>query len=110
MKPSVQGSKFLFPSDVQLDESRGRELDAFINELRLIHLRNGAYSWQVFADQARPNHFHVEIKMPSWSQYLLQCERITKAEKQVIDKALSLCVGEQPPKIQIYIRVNKPFS
>ena len=108
--PQRDDGPVLITIDVQLDESRGRELDAFINELRLIHLRNGAYSWQVFADQARPNHVHVEIKMPSWSQYLLQCERITKAEKQVIDKALSLCVGEKPLETQIYIRVNKRFG
>ena len=75
----------------------------------LIHLRNGAYSWQLFADPTRPNHFHAEIKMPSWSQYLLHFERITKAEKEVIDRAISLHIGEGSPETRIYIRVNKTF-
>jgi Transmembrane secretion effector len=77
---------------------------------RMIHLRNGAYSWQLFADPARPNHFHVEIMMPSWSQYLLHCERITKAEKEVIDRAISLHIGKDPPQTRMYIRVNKTFT
>jgi predicted MFS family arabinose efflux permease len=108
--PQPNDGPVLITIDVQLDESRRRELDAFISELRLIHLRNGAYSWEVFEDPTRPNHFHVEIKMPSWSQYLLQCERITKAEKEVIDKARSLCIDEKPLETRIYIRVNKRFG
>jgi MFS family permease len=105
--PHPRDGPVLMTIDFQLDETRGREFDSFMNELRLIHLRNGAYNWQLFADPARPNHFHVEIMMPSWSQYLLQCERITKAEKQVIDRAISL--GENPPETRLYIRVNKTF-
>jgi hypothetical protein len=71
-------------------------------------LRNGAYSWQIFADPSRRSYFHVEILMPSWSQYLLQCERITKAEKEVIDRALSLL--KKPPEVRMYVRLNKPFA
>jgi hypothetical protein len=108
--PQPRDGPVLITIDFQVDETRGRELDSFMNELRLIHLRNGAYSWQLFADPARPNHFHVEIMMPSWSQYLLHCERITKAEKEVIDRALSLQLGENPPETRMYIRVNKTFS
>ena len=107
--PQPKDGPVLMTIDFQVDEPRGREIDSFISELRLIHLRNGAYSWQLFADPARPNHFHVEIMMPSWSQYLLHCERITKAEKEVIDRALSLHLGENPPETRMYIRVNKTF-
>jgi len=99
----------LITIDFQVDEPRGREIDSLISVLRLIHLRNGAYSWQLFADPARPNQFHVEIMMPSWSQYLLHCERITKAEKEVIDRALSLHLGKNPPETRMYIRVSKTF-
>jgi len=107
--PQPKDGPVLMTIDFQVDEPRGREIDSFISELRLIHLRNGAYSWQLFADPARPNHFHVEIMMPSWSQYLLHCERITKAEKEVIDRALSLHLGRNPPETRMYIRVNKTF-
>ena len=107
--PRPSDGPVLITIDVQLDESQGLELEKFVNELRLIYLRNGAYSWQVFADPTRKNRFHVQIMMPSWSQYLLLCERITKAEKQLIDQAQSLHVGGKPPETQMYIRVNKHF-
>jgi MFS family permease len=107
--PQPKDGPVLMTIDFQVDETRSRELDSFMNELRLIHLRNGAYSWQLFADPTRPNHFHAEIMMPSWSQYLLHFERITKAEKEVIDRAISLHIGEAPPETRTYVRVNKTF-
>jgi MFS family permease len=108
--PQPRDGPVLITVDLQMDETRGRELNSFIKELRLVHLRNGAYSWQLFADPTHPNHFHVEIMMPSWSQYLLLIERITKAEKQLIDRALALNLGGNPPEIRTYIRVNKTFE
>ena len=107
--PLPRDGPVLITIDLQLDERRVTELESFINELRSIHLRNGAYSWQLFADPSRPGYFHVEILMPSWSQYLLQCERITKAEKKLIDRALSLNLRKEPPEIRMYVRVNKTF-
>jgi Transmembrane secretion effector len=107
--PRPSDGPVLITIDVQLDESQGLEVEKFVKELRLIYLRNGAYSWQVFADPTRKNRFHVQIMMPSWSQYLLLCERITKAEKQLINQAQSLHVGGKPPETQMYIRVNKHF-
>ena len=105
--PQPKDGPVLIAIDFEVDETRGRELDALMNELRLIHLRNGAYSWQLFADPARPAHFLVQMMMPSWSQYLLHQERITKAEQQTIDRAKGLHLGRNPQEIRMYIRVNK---
>ena len=105
--PKPKDGPVLITIDFEADETRERELDALMKELRLIHLRNGAYSWQLFADPARPTHFLVQMMMPSWSQYLLQQERITKAEQQTIDRAKGLHLGRNPQEIRVYIRVNK---
>jgi MFS family permease len=105
--PQPRDGPLLITIDFQSDETREREFDSLMHELRLIHLRNGAYSWQLFADPCRPHHFHVQIMMPSWSGYLLHCERITKAEEKVINRALSLTMGKDPPETRMYIRVNK---
>jgi hypothetical protein len=53
--PQPRDGPVLITVDFQVDETQGREFDGFMNELRLIHLRNGAYSWQLFADPARSN-------------------------------------------------------
>jgi hypothetical protein len=52
--PQPRDGPVLITIDFQVDETRGREFDGFMNELRLIHLRNGAYSWQLFADLPDP--------------------------------------------------------
>jgi hypothetical protein len=108
--PQPKDGPVLITIDFEVDETRGGELDSFINELRLLHLRNGAYSWQLYADPARPTHFHVQIMMPSWSQYLLQLERTTKTEQKTIDRAFGLHLGRNPPDLRTYIGVNKTFQ
>ena len=105
--PQPRDGPVLVTVDLQLDQKRECEYGNFMEELRLIHLRNGACSWQLFRDPAQADHFHVEIMMPSWSGYLAQFERITKAEKQVIDRALSLQLGQHPLETRVYIRINK---
>jgi Transmembrane secretion effector len=80
------------------DEARMR-----IREVRLIHLRNGAYSWRLHEDLTRPNTFRLEMNVPSWSEDLLQKERMTKAARKGMGPSLGLCaaggtdlpVGEQ---------------
>ena len=36
--------------------------------------------------------------MPSWKQHLLQSERLTKTEKEIIDKLRGLRIGPNPPR------------
>src|SRR5262249_26487729 len=74
---------------------------------RLIHLRNGAFSWQLFEDPSRLNTFRIEMMVPSWTQYLLQQDRMTKADREVIERAESLHVGPNPPEFRMYLGVNR---
>jgi len=93
--------------EFQLDRSRGSKFVDLMREVRLIHLRNGAYSWQLFEDPSRFNTFRIEMMVPSWTQYLLQQERMTKADREVIGQAESLHGGPNPPEVRMYLGVNK---
>jgi len=77
-----------------------------MREVRLIHLRNGAYSWRLHEDLVRPNTFRLEMIVPSWNEHLLQKERMTKAEKELLQKAWSLHMGSVQPEERIYLSVN----
>ena len=79
----------------------------FMREVRLIHLRNGAYSWQLHEDLTRPNSFRLEMIVPSWNEHLLQKERMAKAEKELLQNAWSLHLGSRPPEERIYLAVNR---
>src|SRR6201981_146390 len=84
------------------DEARMR-----IREVRLIHLRNGAYSWRLHEDLTCPNTFRLEMIVPSWNEHLLQKERMTKTEKELLQRAWSLHMGSTPPEERIYLSVSR---
>jgi Transmembrane secretion effector len=49
----------------------------------------------------------MEVMVPSWTQYLLQQDRMTKADSEIIQQAESLHMGPNPPEIRMYLGVNK---
>jgi MFS family permease len=106
-RPEPKDGPVLVTVEFQVDRSRGSKFVDLMREVRLIHLRNGAYSWQLFEDPSRLNTFRFEMMVPSWTQYMLQQERMTKADGDVIAQAESLHVGPNPPEVRTYLGVNK---
>jgi hypothetical protein len=78
-----------------------------MREVRLIHRRNGAYSWRLNEDLTRSNIYRIEMMVPSWTGYLRQRERLTKSDQETIKKVWSLHVGEDVPEERYYLCVNK---
>jgi len=93
--------------EFEVDCAHGREFMDLMREVRLIHLRNGAYSWRLHEDLTRPNTFRLEMIVPSWNEHLLQKERMTKAEKELLQRAWSLHMGSTPPEERIYLSVSR---
>jgi len=93
--------------DVEVDRMLGKDAIETLREVRLIHLRNGAFSWRLHEDLGRPNTYRVEMSYPSWTEYLLMQERLTKAEREVIEKARSFHVGGKPPEFRHFLCVNR---
>jgi MFS family permease len=93
--------------DVEIDRAFGKDMLEVLRELRLIHLRNGAFSWRLHEDLGRPNTYRVEMMYPSWTEYLLMQERLTKNERAVIDKARAFHIGDNPPDFRHFLCVNR---
>jgi len=106
-RPQPKDGPVLLTVEFQLDRSRGSKFVDLMSEVRLIHLRSGAYNWQLFEDPSRHNTFRMEVMFPSWTQYLLQQDRMTKADREVFEEAESLHVGPVPPEVRMYLGVNK---
>jgi len=51
----------------------------------------------LYEDLPQPNKFMLEVVAPSWNEYLRHRERMTKDEKEVIDKVLRLRLDGHPP-------------
>jgi MFS family permease len=93
--------------EFKVDCAHGQEFVELMRKVRLIHMRNGAYSWQLLEDLTYPNTFRLEMIVPSWSEHQLQKERMTKAEKELLERAWSLHTGTTQPEERIYLSVNK---
>ena len=49
----------------------------------------------------------MEVVVSSWKQALLQGERVTKSEKDVIDKLRGMHTGPNPPEIRVCLSVDR---
>ena len=96
--------------EIEIDRLRGREFLRLMREVRLIHRRNGAFSWRLDEDLTRSNIYRIEMMVPSWTGYLLQRERLTKAEQETINKVWRLHVGEHVPEERYYLCVNRELD
>ena len=106
-RPEPKDGPVLVTEEFELDRTSGAEFVKLMREVRLVYLRNGAYSWQLFEDPTRHNTFRMEVMVPSWTQYLLQQDRMTKTDREIVEQAESLHVGPNPPEIRMYLGVNK---
>jgi hypothetical protein len=93
--------------EFNVDRARAQEFLKHMREVRLIHLRNGAYRWQLSKDLTCPSTYRLEITVPSWNEHLLQLERMTKIDKDLVEKAWSLHAGENLPEERVYLSMNK---
>jgi hypothetical protein len=96
--------------EFEVDRLYSREFLRLMRELRLIHLRNGAFGWRLDEELTRSNTYRIELMVPSWSGYLLQRQRLTKAEQEIIKKVWRLHVGEQIPLERYYLCVNRELE
>jgi MFS family permease len=93
--------------DFQIDAANRARFLELMRAVRLVHLRNGAFSWRLDEDLSECHLFRVEMLVASWSEHLLQHERITKEEHINIEKAWSLDIRPDGPVVKHFISVNK---
>jgi hypothetical protein len=105
--PAPQDGPVSITAEFNVDPTRRNECIELMRDARLIFLRNGAYRWHLYEDLNQPNKFRMEIVVPSWKQHLLQRERMTKKEKEVLLKLRSLRTDPNPPEEWISLSVEK---
>jgi MFS family permease len=93
--------------EFNVERPRVGEFLNMMREVRLIHLRNGVYRWQLHEDLTRPDTYRLEMTVSSWNDHLMQAERMTKADKDLLERAWSFHQGEVRPTERIYLSMNK---
>jgi len=108
--PQPRDGPVVITFEIEVDRMRGREFLGLMREVRLIHRRNGAFAWRLDEDLTRSNIYRIEMMVPSWAGYLLQRERLTKAEQETIKKVWRLHVGEGVPQERYYLCANRELD
>ncbi|MBV9391516.1 MAG: MFS transporter [Verrucomicrobia bacterium] len=93
--------------DFAVDPTHGKEFLEAMREVRLIDLRNGAFSWRLNEDLDRLNTYRAEIRVPSWTEYLLEKNRRTASEQKIIDRAWSLAIGGKPTEMRRFLGADR---
>ena len=105
--PAPQDGPVSITAEFQVDPTRRNECVELMRDVRMIFLRNGANRWHLYEDLNQPNKFRMEVVVPSWKQHLLQRERMTKTEKDILLKLRSLRIDPNPPEEWISLSVEK---
>jgi MFS family permease len=109
-KPQPRDGPVAITFEVEVDRLRRHEFLGLMRELRLIHLRNGAFAWRLDEDLTRSNTYRIEMMVPSWTGYQLQRERLTKAEQETVKKVWRLHVGEDVPEERYYLCASRELD
>jgi MFS family permease len=91
----------------QIDSKDREKFLAYMRQVRLMHLRNGAFSWRLDEDMANCHRFRLEMQVASWSEHLLQHERYTKGEQKYWQKVWKMDTRSEGPEVEHYLSINK---
>jgi Transmembrane secretion effector len=105
--PAPQDGPVSITAEFHVEPTRRNECIELMRDARMIFLRNGANRWHLYADLNQPNKLRMEIVVPSWKQHLLQRERMTKDEQDVLLKLRSLRTDPNPPEEWISLSLEK---
>ncbi len=107
---NTQHGAVLVTVEYQIPRERLSELIQAARPLRLMRLRNGAQQWQLFRDLERDGVWREAFLVESWMQYLRMTDRMTLADKMVLDKVRALHAGDKPPVVSrsiSYLAMNE---
>src|SRR6516225_9217278 len=105
--PAPKDGPVSITAEYNIDPTRRDEFIELMRDARLIILRNGAHRWHLYEDLSHPNRFRMEVVVPSWKQHLLESERMTKNEKDVLLNLRALRIDPNSSEQWVYLSVEK---
>src|ERR1700730_7918844 len=95
--PALDDGPIAVVAEVRVEGAKWNEFLDLMRELRLVYLRNGASSVRLYESLADRSVFRMEAVVTTWREYLLPHSRMTKAEREILDRVLQLHAGEEAP-------------
>ncbi len=85
--------------EYRIDAERLPEFTKVMHEMRRIRRRDGAFMWELFSDIERPDIVVECFMIESWLEHLRQHERVTVADRHIIETTRTFHLGNEPPKV-----------
>jgi len=95
--PALDDGPIAVVAEVRVDEAKRNQFLDLMRELRLVYLRNGASSVRLYESLADRSVFRMEAVVTTWREHLLLHTRMTKTEREILDRVLQLHAGEEAP-------------
>ncbi|WP_114238958.1 MFS transporter [Dyella sp. C9] len=91
----VMAIEYVIPAE------RVGEFVSLADALRHLRLRNGGRYWGLFRDIRNEEVWREVLLIESWLQHLRMLDRMTLADKALIDRVKALHKGDDPPRITV---------
>ncbi|TCV90049.1 MFS transporter [Sulfurirhabdus autotrophica] len=96
--------------EYQIDPEKVRGFIKFMNQMRRIRRRDGAFMWDLFKDIEYKDRMVECFMVESWLEHLRQHERFTVADRDVIEKVRAFHLGSGLPKVTHLVAMRKSLS
>jgi MFS family permease/quinol monooxygenase YgiN len=86
--------------EYRIDPARAEAFAKIMHQqVRRIRRRDGAFMWELFTDTEDPQHVVECFMIESWLEHLRQHERVTVADRDIIEETRAFHLGDEPPKV-----------
>ncbi|MBV9129737.1 MAG: MFS transporter, partial [Verrucomicrobia bacterium] len=107
--PNADDGPIAVIAEVKVDERDLKQFLELMRELRLVYLRNGASSVRLYESLANHSVFRMEAVSPTWQEHLLLHRRMTRTEREILDRVLQLHTGEEAA-VYHYVLITKDIA
>lgn len=85
--------------EYQIDPARVHAFTHVMHQMRRLRRRDGAFMWELFNDIEDPGRMVECFMVESWLEHLRQHERVTVADRDVLERARAFHLGSERPKV-----------
>ena len=89
--------------EYQIDPARADDFAEVMQRTRRARLRQGALSWGLFRDVARPGHYVEYFVDENWVEHQRRLERFTAFDAELREQRMAFHVGSEPPLLRRYV-------
>jgi MFS family permease len=107
--PNLDDGPIAVVAELKVEEEDRRQFLELMRELRLAYLRNGASSVRLYESLANHSVFRMEAVSPTWQEHLVVHRRMTKTEREILDRVLQLHTGDEA-SVYHYVLITKEIA